>query len=140
MSGEPTKASEIVKKATMLVTCKSGNIYKIRKMPLPTIARFFSAIDINITDKVEVMTTSISEQLSDPMKMEKFMIAISDMLPICVSEPKISATIESSDNIVNVNDIPFEDQIELFGHIADFSGLSAKKLAEKESFREESNR
>lgn len=124
----PTTASDLVKKATKLVTCKSGNTYKIRKMPLPAMAKFFNAIDMKISKEMDAMQSDLQGQLADPVKTEKLILAMRDALPNCIIDPKVSATEPSSDAAINVDDIPIEDQFELFGIITDFSGFSTEEL------------
>lgn len=125
---EPTKASELVKKVIKLVECKSGNVYKIRKMPLAVMAGFFNSIELKLSQDMETMQTSLKEQLSDPAKTEKLILAMRGVLPQCILEPKVSSTEPSTDAAINVDDIPIEDQFELFGVITDFSGISAEAL------------
>lgn len=137
---EPIKASELLKKSTKVVTCKSGNTYKIRKMPLPAMAKFFSAIDMKIQKDINVMQADMKTQLDDPIKTEKLVLAMREALPSCITEPKVTSTEPSTDAVINVDDIPIEDQFELFGIITDFSGLSTEALVENESFRKEPNR
>ena len=128
-----TTAGELLKKSTKLVTCKSGNIYKIRKMPLAAMARFFGAIDLKISK--ESMQADMKELLSDTTKTEKFVLALRDLLPICIREPVVSSSEQTTETIVNVDDIPIADQFELFGAITDFSGLSTETQKDNESFR-----
>jgi hypothetical protein len=137
---EAIKASELVKKNTKLVTCKSGNIYKIRKMPLPTMAKFFGAIGIKISKDTKEMENDLQVQSSDPAKTEKLILAIREALPQCIVEPKVSLIEPSNDITVNIDDLPIDDLFELFGTITDFSGFSTAKMDENESFRQKPNR
>lgn len=124
----PTTAGELVKKSTKVVTCKSGNTYKIRKMPLPAMAKFFNAIDMKISKEMDAMQSDLKGQLADPVKTEKLILAMRDALPVCIIEPKVSSIEPSSDTAINVDDIPIEDQFELFGIITDFSGFATEEL------------
>jgi hypothetical protein len=137
---EPTKVSELLKKGTKIVNCKSGNVYKIRKMPLPAMAKFFNAIDMKLSKDINTMNANMQEQMTDPGKTEKLILAMREVLPQCITDPKVSSTEPSSDTTINIDDLPIDDQFELFGIITDFSGFSADKMKENETFRPESNR
>lgn len=137
---KPISAGELTKLASKVVQCKSMHAYKIRKMPLPVMASFFNKIDMRLSKDVSAMETSMQEQLSDPVKTEKLILAMRDVLPQCIVEPKVTSTEPSSDTVINVDDIPLEDQFELFGFITDFAGISIDKLKENESFRTKSDR
>jgi len=132
---KPTSAGELSKLASKIVTCKSGHAYRIRKMPLPVMAKFFSNTDMKPSTDPAVLKADIDEQMKDPMKIEKLITEMDDVLAECIVEPKVSKTELSSDTIINVVDIPMEDQFELFGIITEFAGNSIKKLTENESFR-----
>lgn len=137
---KPTSAGELARLASKIVQCVSGHAYRIRKMPLPVMASFFNQIDMNISKDRTMIETSLQEQLSDPKKTEKIILAMRDVLPICIIDPKVSGTEVSSDTVVNVDDIPLEDQFELFGFITDFAGAAIDQLKENEKFRTKPNR
>jgi len=137
---EPTKIAELLKKGTKLITCKSGNVYKIRKMPLPAMATFFNSIDIKMSKSVDEMKVNMQDQMSDPGKTEKLILAMRNVLPHCIVEPKVTSTEASTETIVSIDDLPIDDIFELFGVITEFSGFSSEKLAANETFRPESNR
>jgi hypothetical protein len=132
---KPTTAGDLRKKVTKLVSCESGTNYLIRKMPLPAMAKFFNAVDMKLSKDVTAMQTELKEQVNDPVKIEKLILAMRDALPQCIIEPKVSSTEQSSDTVINVDDIPLEDQFELFGVITDFSGISIKALEKNKTFR-----
>lgn len=134
---KPTSAAELTKLSTKTIKCKSGHVYRIRKMPLPVMATFFNTINMNISQSMEEMEKGFQAQLSNPANMEKLILAMRSALPHCIMEPQVSETLPSNETIINVDDIPIEDQFELFGTITDFSGLGLEKIKENETFRKE---
>jgi hypothetical protein len=122
----PTSATKLKKESTKLYQCKSGNVYRIRKMPLTSLANFL-ALDFK---------TSITEQLKDPVRAKRILETMDETLPVCIVEPRISE--EPSENTIELMDVPSLDQIELFVNIVNFSGYTKEKMKEFEKFRDQS--
>jgi len=119
---KPTSAEALKKAGSKLVKCSSGNVYRVRKMPL-TVLAVFLGLDLS---------AKITEQLKDPAQAKKLLEAVETVLPVCMVEPKIGTAVGT----IELEDIPSYDQIELFMAIVTFSGYTKERVKEFEKFRD----
>ncbi len=124
-----TPVSELKGATSELVKCtKSGHVYRIGKMQLPTMAYLFGAVDFS----KDFMTL-----LKEPETARPLLEAIHKTVPQCILEPRITK-MPTADSITPEELDPI-DEIELFPKILKLSGYSAEKVEAAEKFREESS-
>ena len=135
---KPSSPKQLSSQAQWLFKCQSGNVYRLRKAPLPAMAKFFTITHFEIPSddkQLSIVATTVQQELKSPERFLQFANGIRELLPDCITEPVVSATQKSSDTTLNIDDMPISDQIEIFTEIMSKSGVGLEALREQEKFR-----
>jgi len=105
----------------------SHPVFVIRKPPITAMVKIMDVLGLKIPSEVspEDLEKTIEERrkaLAKRLSTKDFVKVMEILLPACVVEPKIS--LEASDDALAVDELEFEDQIQLLDAVWKFSGLS----------------
>jgi len=136
------KPSEYRKKNVSVVdvTLKSGDVWKIRKMPFETLAKFFSILGISIDSKQsqESLKALFSEKTAESDFIKKIVELAKILLPDCCVEPEVTLSSTPTESQLIFTELEYTDIFELFFDIMDISGFSAEEMTKRESFQQKS--
>ena len=137
---QPTSATEYKKGKTKLLKLKTGNVFRIRKMPARVYADLIEMLGLEIRqgiprEQVEAMLKEKTQAEGYNVKSIRAMVKI---VPQCILEPKMTFEPSNDPDTLWVDDIEPQDLFELFKEIVEFSGIQ-EMGAENDKFREQSD-
>jgi hypothetical protein len=123
------------------ISLKSGDMWKIRKMPFEALAEFFSILGISIDKKNDQskLNALFSEKTASPDFIKKIVELAKILLPSCCVAPEVILAGTPTDQQLLFIEIEFNDIFELFFAVMDYSGFSSKEIESRESFQPEHN-
>jgi len=132
---KPTTAAEYRKGKTKLVKLLSGNVFEIRKMPVPVMAEVMSRLGLDVPQgtPIEKIEELMKQKIDEPGFKVKVIDVVTYTVPRCVIQPKI--TEEATENTLAIDDVSPDDLFELFGEIFEFTGVSKAAEALRRKFR-----
>lgn len=133
-----TSAKEILDKNRKEVKTKNGNTYLIRKLSPFRFLQIYKSLPLiadSLSSDMKEMTEKILEETKkNPDKAVDALTIQAEVFSQCVIEPKILIPSGppnlSAENAISIDDVPWEDVIEVTNAIMEFSGLSKGKTAE----------